>query len=113
MTSRLFHISCLKWAGETEITLVPGTQCAEGKGVYFSEGEPRFSAAEGARQGAGAIFCLDVEGSAGWWRSKRCNCRNRPRTWRTEGVPITLTGLMQVGEINGLPVVAGRRRNEK
>ena len=107
--TRLYHVSRLSWAGENKITLVPGTQCAEGMGVYFSEGEPRLSAAEGARHGAGGIFCLDVEVSAGWWRSKRCNCRRRPRTWRTEGTNITLINLIQVGEINGLPVVAGRQ----
>jgi len=109
MASTLYHVSRLSWTGENSITLVPGTQCAEGTGVYFAEGQPRITAAEGARRaGYGAVFCLEVTSPQGWWRSKKCNCCNRPRTWHTAGRSITLTGLHQVGEINGLPVVAGK-----
>lgn len=47
----LFHIT--SWQDvphEGTFTLVPGAQGAEGLGVYFSEGTPRFSAAESAFQ---------------------------------------------------------------
>lgn len=110
MKSLLYHVSSLHWSGETEITLRPGSQGAEGAGVYFSEGEPRFSAAEGSRQGIGAIFMIRPVSSKGWWRSKGSAFKKhgRPRTWHTLGTSITLTGLHQIGEINGIPLVAGK-----
>lgn len=109
--STLYHVSSLRWGGEDTLTLVPGVQCAEGRGVYFSEDEPRFSAAEGTQQaGAGAIFLISVSSPQGWWRSKRCNCRRRPRTWHTAGENIIISGLRKVGEINNTPVITGEWR---
>lgn len=108
MAISLFHVSSLRWSGEDTLTLIPGTRCAEGKGVYFAEQEPRFSAAEGIQQaGAGAIFFLSVASPQGWWRSKKCNCRRRPRTWHTAGKEITISGLHKVGEIKSIPVITG------
>jgi hypothetical protein len=111
LTPVLFHVSSIRWSGETVVTLRPGPQGAEGTGVYFSEGQPRFSAAEGTqRSGGGAVFVVSPSSPKTWWRSKGSAWKKhgRPRTWRTLGVSITLADLHQVGEINGLPLVAGK-----
>ncbi len=74
-------------------TLRPGPQGAEGRGVYFSEGEPRYSAAEGAVSGVVAVIAIPRPVSAqGWYRTKNGACRKhgRPRTWHTQGRDLTV-----------------------
>lgn len=75
----------------TEFTLRPGTQCAEGLGVYFSETAPRVSAAEGCCNNPTAIIVIEVESSVGWWRTKPGIARKfgRPITWHTDGKSVT------------------------
>jgi hypothetical protein len=112
VSTSLYHVSSLRWAGEETITLRPGPQGAEGVGVYFSEGEPRFSAAEGARQGTGAIFLIEVVSATGWWRTKPGIARkhNRPRTWHSAGKSVTISGLHMAGTIESTPVITGEGR---
>lgn len=89
--STLYHVS--GWSRLSSIqkgdafTLLPGTQCAEGRGVYFSEGVPRISAAEGARGVPSVIICIEVEASLGWWRSKAAKNKKfrKARTWHSMG----------------------------
>lgn len=92
----LFHVS--SWAElETKetgdsFTLKIGTQCAEGKGVYFSEKSPRYTAAEGAYlNGIAAVIVINPEKSTGWWRTKSSVCKkhNRPRTWHSDNKNVT------------------------
>lgn len=67
-------------------TLIPGAQCAEGKGVYFSESAPRPSAAEGAANCDNPVtISIVVTDPKGWWRTKGSIVRkfNRPRTWHS------------------------------
>ena len=94
--TKLYHIS-----GWKEIDLKigysfilrPGPQCAEGKGVYFSENTPRLSAAEGAKKGVSAIIEITAETKKGWWRSKSSVTKKygRPRTWHSAGKNIFCT----------------------
>ena len=95
--SKLFHVS--GWsklqsvsAGDT-FKLIPGPQGAEGSGVYFSEGVPRISAAEGAGNGVMGIICINRPTSPkGWYRTKNSVCRKfgRPRTWHSAGKDVEL-----------------------
>jgi hypothetical protein len=91
---KLYHVS--GWdllstikEGET-FTLLPGPQGAEGKGVYFSEEEPRPTAAEGAQNRITAVVVV-FAGSKGWWLSKSAKARKfeKPRTWHTQGKSLT------------------------
>ncbi len=88
---QLFHISGWEELKEKEIggifTLHPGPQGAEGKGVYFSEKQPRFSAAEGAREKHFTVVVIETNPSKDWWKSKSYVERKfqRPRTWHSEG----------------------------
>lgn len=78
--------------GET-FTLHPGTQGAEGKGVYFSESAPRISAAEGCRGNPTAIVEIEApRASARWWRTKPGIARKfgRPITWHSAGRSVHL-----------------------
>jgi hypothetical protein len=103
---RLYHVGTIAPTGP-EIVLRPGPQGAEGAGVYFSEGEPRFSAAEGARlAGAAAVYVVRVTCANGWWRTKSGLARKfgRPRTWHTSGKAIRLMGLQRTGTMNGVPL---------
>jgi len=88
----IYHIS-----GWTEVknadafTLHPGPQHAEGVGVYFSEGAPRWSAAEGThKNGVTGVVVIEVDDPRGWWRSKGVKSRRfgKPRTWHTDGKSI-------------------------
>lgn len=69
------------------IKLKPGRHCAEGVGVYFSEGRPvKRSTAEGTRnRGVTGIVCISVTDPSNWWRSKAVKARKygKPRTWHT------------------------------
>lgn len=102
---KLYHVS--GWEklstikeGET-FTLQPGPQGAEGRGVYFSEEEPRPTAAEGAHQHITAVVLI-FAGTEGWWLSKAAKARkfNKPRTWHTQGKSL----LCQAQVINQLPI---------
>ena len=77
--------------GDT-FTLKPGPQHAEGLGVYFSEGEPRLTAAEGARRDGVAAIVVLFRTGANWWRSKTSVARKygRPITWHSNGFPVTV-----------------------
>ena len=97
--TRLFHITthpALKSPiiGQ-EFTLVPGGQCAEGIGVYFSEGQPvSLSTAEGTRQSEPTgIVVIEVDSPSDWWRSKASKAKKfgKPRTWHTAGRDLPLT----------------------
>ena len=90
--TKLFHISShpkLKniKKGDT-FKLKPGSQGAEGFGVYFSEVKPRPKAAEGAnRTEKTGIIQIEPESSKGWWKSKGFKTRKfgKPRTWHSDG----------------------------
>ena len=97
MTSSLYHVS--GWDGIAtaqpgdSFTLRPGGQGAEGGGVYFSEGAPRYSAAEGSHGRPSAVIVIDrPQSPTGWWRSKNAVCQKygRPRTWHTAGESLAL-----------------------
>lgn len=102
---KLYHVSSIGDFSDTVI-LKPGTQNAEGLGVYFSE-EIRLTAAEGSRRlGRGIIFSIVATNSEGWWRSKGAKKRfNKARTWHTESKSLKLTGLRIVSYFEGSLVV--------
>jgi hypothetical protein len=90
----LFHVSGWESLPEVKVgesfVLVPGTQCAEGRGVYFSEEAPRLTAAEGAHMRPSAVVVITTTNNEGWWQSKRAKARKfkKPRTWHTDGKKI-------------------------
>ena len=83
----LYHVtSYADVLTEDSFILRPGTQNAEGVGVYFSESQPRLTAAEGAqRLGITAIICIHADDDDGWWQSKGAKAKKfgKPRTWHT------------------------------
>jgi len=87
----LYHISgwqsLASAESNQECILKPGTQCAEGIGVYFSEDAPRLSAAEGAQGRPSAIIAIEVHDNSGWWQSKGGKAKKfgKPRTWHSSG----------------------------
>lgn len=87
-------------------TLVPGSQCAEGVGVYFAEGAARVSAAEGCKGQPTAIVELEASSSVGWWRTKAGIAKKfgRPVTWHTSGKSVTCAVLNRA-ELDGVPVL--------
>lgn len=110
ISKKIFHVASIPFTGQREIVLKPGPQGAEGVGVYFSQGAYRLTAAEGAaRNGYGCIFVIDAPSPRGWFRSKNSVCKKhgRPRTWHSNGRDVQLTNLRQIGESDGLPLVAG------
>jgi hypothetical protein len=109
--TKLYHVS--NWTALAvakpgdKFTLRPGPQCAEGPGVYFSEGVPRLTAAEGAgREGLSAIVEIKCDNTDGWWRSKSCKSRKfgKPRTYHSYGKEITIT-VVSVHYEFGCPVL--------
>ena len=69
-------------------TLKPGPQCAEGLGVYFSDGEPRPNTADGTYMGScAAVIKIVAQGNESWWKTKNSICRKhgRPRTYHSQG----------------------------
>lgn len=98
----LFHKSGWQHLGTLDVgdtfTLRPGTQCAEGVGVYFAEGVAvRDSTAEGTHTAA-SITCVVIEvadslAPVAWWRSKAAKARKfkKPRTWHSNGAHIACT----------------------
>lgn len=93
---KLFHCSSFHFnlnVGDS-VVLHPGTQCAQGRGVYFSEGEPDERASDSCYEAGESrtIFVLDVEASTsrGWWRSKPSmdKRKGRPPTWHSGGADI-------------------------
>ena len=105
--TRLFHVSGYGELKDKEkgdsFVLNPGPQGAEGKGVYFAENDPRFTAAEGAKDGASAVVVIGADSKDGWWRSKGFVAKKfgRPRTWHSEGKDVRCT-IKNVQEIDGL-----------
>ena len=102
---KLFHVSShpnLKGASKGDIVdLSPGPQGAEGGGVYFSEGIPRTTAAEGAaKHGQTGVVVIEATTPKGWWRTKSSVCRKfgRPRTWHTSGKSIRLRVKARIGD---------------
>lgn len=104
---RLYHVSgaFLDVSTGDTIILRPGPQGAEGVGVYWAEGQPRPSAAEGAKGKPTIVFAINVSDSEGWWVTKAWRARKfgKPRTWHTNCKDIKLT-VRSVGELDGLPV---------
>ncbi len=92
---KLFHVSTWQKlsnakAGD-EFTLRPGPQGAEGKGVYFSEGEKRSQAADSVQVGnpIAAVIVIEVaeEGvNNDWFRTKLSIIKKfgRPRSWHSK-----------------------------
>ena len=94
MEKTLYHITAWenipKEVG-AEFILVPGPQCAEGTGVFFSEGKPRPEAADGTYMGScSALVQITASGREGWWKTKNSICRKfgRPRTYHSRGKSI-------------------------
>lgn len=89
-----------------EFTLRPGPQAVEGRGVYFSEGVPRPSAAEGAGGAPTVLVRIDAPSGFGWWRTKPGVARKagRPRTWHSDGKSIVLLVLERDDGVDGGPV---------
>ena len=87
--------------GDT-LTLRPGSQTAEGRGVYFSEDAPRPTAAEGAKGSPTVLVRIETTSGAGWWRTKLGVARKagRPRTWHSDGKSVTL---LVLGRESGHP----------
>jgi len=91
----LYHISNWEHLKDVSVgdifTLRPGTQCAQGRGVYFSEGTPSERAADGCRyKQASAVVKLTLTSRVGvkktWYRSKGGARRGtKPRTWHSAG----------------------------
>lgn len=82
--------------------LRPGTQCAEGVGVYFAE-EPRRGAADALAAGGACTGCVVIERPAsqrGWWVTKASLAKKfgRARTWHTAGRALTLEVVRVDGE---------------
>lgn len=92
-----------------QLTLVPGTQCAEGVGVYFAEGAPRVEAADAVHVTGqlAAVVVLEAATAEGWWRTKPGRARKygRPRTWHSKGKSISLT-VRSVGDSEGIPHIS-------
>ncbi|MBP48066.1 MAG: hypothetical protein CMH53_09025 [Myxococcales bacterium] len=94
-----------------KLTFRPGSQNAEGLGVYFSEKAPRLTAAEGSwdkRTGQthrSGIIQIEASSPSDWWRTKNSVVRkfNRPRTWHTKGksLDFTVTDVGNEGVIKG------------
>ena len=104
---KLYHATSFPFnpkEGE-EIILYPGTQNAQGIGVYFSEGEPDVRASDSVHlNGLAFIFVVDFDKSERksdlWYRSKRSNDKRkgRPRTWHSKGRPVKIT----VNSVDGI-----------
>lgn len=83
-------------------TLNPGTQCAEGVGVYFAE-EPRKLAADAIAFGGVCTGCVVIDRPAsqrGWWVTKLSQSKKfgKPRTWHTAGRSMELVVVRIDGE---------------
>lgn len=96
---KLFHCSSHLFSlqvGE-KVTLFPGTQNAQGIGVYFSESQPDLRASDSCYlHGHKTTFIVHVEPPFNlWYRSKRSMDKRsgRPRTWHSSGRSVTLVVL--------------------
>lgn len=106
---KLYHVSGWQELKNKQIgdsfTLIPGPQGAETPGVYFSEQEPRFTAAEGANRlnGPKSVIIIQPEFANGWWRSKGFAEKkfNRPRTWHSKNKEVICT-IKNIEERNSL-----------
>lgn len=91
----------------------PGSQHAEGPGVYFSQDVPvKVTTAEGTSQsGASAVIETEASSPSGWWRTKPNLARkfNRPITWHTDGKNLSCevqsVGSVSVGGTGSLPLL--------
>ena len=90
----LFHVSGWDHLSDVQVSdgfiLKPGKQHAEGIGVYFSENEPRLSAAEGAQMHPSAVVILETSSNDGWYQSKAAKAKKfgKPRTWHSDSKSI-------------------------
>lgn len=90
---RLCHASAHEFRAQVgqEIVLRPGTQNAQGVGVYFAEGVPDVRASDSCEaHGVKTIFHVDFQcatRNSDWFQSKGCRDRakSRPRTWHSNG----------------------------
>lgn len=90
----LYHVTAWKDVVNLNIgdkfILIPGPQQVEGKGVYFSEDFPRFTAAEGSKNKPTAIIAIIPEYDKQWWKTKSSIARkySRPITWHSNGANV-------------------------
>lgn len=105
----LYHASNWELLAEAkvgqEFTLLPGPQGAEGRGVYFAEGLPRPSAADGLRgEAPQAIVAITAPDETGWWRTKAGIARKfgRPRSWHSDGKAVTCRVVKRESTPSGL-----------
>jgi hypothetical protein len=95
MERTLFHSSSHLFGEAAQgavITLNPGTQNAQGSGVYCSLGSPDVRASDSVyAHGLKTMFVLTVADSKKYWyQSKGCRDRkkSRPQTWHTKGASL-------------------------
>lgn len=86
--------------------LIPGPQEVEGRGVYFSEDIPRFTAAEGSKNKPSAVVMLYPESDKGWWKTKSSIARkfSRPITWHSNGADVECT-IFEISKIKEIPLI--------
>lgn len=98
MQRNLFHATSFQGFKSLEIgavvTLRPGSQNAQGLGVYFSESSPDIRASDSVHyDGLAAIFDVSIETNKTWYSSKNCRDRakGRPKTWHSTGRKVQLS----------------------
>ena len=97
MIRTLYHASSFRGFANLNVgdvvELRPGTQCAQGAGVYFSEGTPDVRASDSvAMDGLACIFQVIIDTDRTWWKSKggKDAKKGRPRTWHSNGSRVRL-----------------------
>lgn len=109
----LYHASAHDWGSLREgdtVTLIPGSQNAQGVGVYFSSGEPDVRASDSVHaRGLSALFKVRFAGAhsarRNWYVSKgaRDRKKGRPQTWHSQGKGVLVTIIKASGsEVEGL-----------
>lgn len=108
----LYHASAHDWGNLTAgdvVILKPGTQNAQGVGVYFSAGLPDIRASDSVHEkGLQALFRVAISGESAlrrnWYVSKggRDRKKGRPQTWHSSGKHVRLT----ITEVDGRNISA-------
>ena len=111
MVRTLIHASSHPFRGdEAAITLRPGTQGAQGAGVYLSEGEADIRASDSCvLNGLRCVFVLECDTNKEWYRSKNSADRKkgRPKTWHTNGANLRVTVTDSVNK-DGVTFIYGK-----
>ena len=105
----LFHVTAwselLSKQVNDSFVLNPGPQGAEGKGVYFSQTYPRFTAAEGANLNGkkpAAVIVIEAKKSDDWWTSKGSVKKyGRPKTWHSKDKSMVFQ-IKSIKDVDGL-----------